>query len=440
MSLNSPVGVIPLPVASGGTGAATLTSGGVLIGAGTGAVTATVTPSGLTSVTSTSFITSSATIGTTITDNSIAVTGSTANTDLLISGKGTGGVIQSRGLVGSDLTIECTNTDNTNGASRAGVELAVGGDTAGDPYVNFLVSGAGVYTMGIDNSATDNFVLSKNAALGTSNVLSFDNSTNAATFAAGITATTGNIESTAGTVSGLFSSFSGLNETFSQEPILQAIANTGAAPVTTTNVANIMGIQGGYNMYSFNIGTQDIIAPRMTTTGLLTSCDLTAADGKEYNFGVNANNKFAFTIGTSPAFFIQLQVNAADIGGLDPFLVGFRRQEANNVAYTAYTDMAAIGARATTAADVCVITTVLNAGAFTYTNTTDAWTDGTTKTFRVNVSAAGVVTYLINGVAPTVTAAFTFDNTDVVMPFIHHIFGAATPGAINWISLQIGFQ
>ena len=153
-----------------------------------------------TSVTTASFITSSATLGVTYTDNSITPTGSDANISLLINGKGTGGVIQSRGLVGSDLTIENTNTDNTNGASRAGFEVAVGGASAGDPYINFLVSGAGVFTMGIDNSASDNFVISASAALGTSDVLSLT-SAGALTTAAGITATTGNIVATAGDIS-----------------------------------------------------------------------------------------------------------------------------------------------------------------------------------------------------------------------------------------------
>ena len=153
-----------------------------------------------TSVTTASFITSSATLGVTYTDNSITPTGSDANISLLINGKGTGGVIQSRGLVGSDLTIENTNTDNTNGASRAGFEVAVGGASAGDPYINFLVSGAGVFTMGIDNSASDNFVIAASAALGTSDVLSLT-SAGALTTAAGITATTGNIVATAGDIS-----------------------------------------------------------------------------------------------------------------------------------------------------------------------------------------------------------------------------------------------
>ena len=65
---------------------------------------------------------------------------------------------------------------------------------------------------------------------------------------------------------------------------------------------------------------------------------------------------------------------------------------------------------------------------------------GVTKIFKVLVDAAGAVTYTIDGVAPTVTAAFSFDATDVVVPFIRHLFTTVAPGAINWINLRVGFQ
>ena len=243
------------------------------------------------------------------------------------------------------------------------------------------------------------------------------------------------------TPAGLASSRSGTAITFNESPLLTTAANTAGVATGATGAVNLMMLQGGEIMEQFILGAgQTIIGPRMTSTGLLTSLDLTNTEGAEYNFGNNANSKHAYTIGTSAAFYVELAVNSADVGGLDPFVVGFRKQQANAATFTDYTDFACIGARATTAADVCVIQTDLNNAGEVITNTTDAWTDGQTKTFKVLVSAAGVVTYTINGLAPTVTAAFTFDNADVVTPFIRHEFGAATPAAINWVSLKIGFQ
>jgi hypothetical protein len=55
------------------------------------------------------------------------------------------------------------------------------------------------------------------------------------------------------------------------------------------------------------------------------------------------------------------------------------------------------------------IETIDDNNATTTTDTTDNASDGTDHTIEVRVSAAGVVTYLIDGVAPTTTAAFTID-------------------------------
>lgn len=89
---------------------------------------------------------------------------------LLVSG---GDIINTHSDAGTDVTIEVTNSDNTNGASRSGVEIATGGASSGDPYLSFQISGVGAstMTMGLDNSASDLFVISNSTALGTSNAL-----------------------------------------------------------------------------------------------------------------------------------------------------------------------------------------------------------------------------------------------------------------------------
>lgn len=428
MSSTGAVGIFDTVVTSSnnpaiaGTGAGTLTLGKITFTSNT-ALASTLTIGSGDLVAASSFRTNVLATGSTLSSSTWQATGSDTNISLTLTPKGSGSVVHSRGLVGGDVTIEATNTDNTNGASRAGFESAVGGTSSGDPYFQSLISGGQVYSWGIDNStANDNWVLSKSSTLGTSNVLSFDGSTNDATFSGAISSSTTDI-------------------TFAQSPLLQSNANTGAAPSGATGDVNLMSLQTGEIMEEFILGAgQTIIAPRMTTTGLLTSLDLTATEGAEYNWGQRANALHTFTIGTSAAFFMELEVNAADVGGLDPLLVGFRKVQANDATLANYTDFAGIGANATTAADVAIIQTQLNSGGVVITNTTDAWTDGQTKTFRINVSAAGVVTYLINGVAPTVTAAFTFDSTDVVAPFIRHLFGATNPGAINWVSMRVGPQ
>lgn len=224
-------------------------------------------------------------------------------------------------------------------------------------------------------------------------------------------------------------------------PVLQSILTTGAAPSGATGATNIMMFQSGWTWEQFILGAgQTIIAPRIGASGLLISLDLTATEGAEYNSGARLNSPLSFTIGTSAAFFLEIPLLAADVTGCDPLLIGFRKVEANNATFVSYTDYASIGLSATDGANIW-IRTILNAGAETKTDTTDAWTDGQTKTLRINVSAAGVVTYLINGIAPVVTAAFTFDATDVVIPFIRLEHAAVAPGAIDITGrLKCGLQ
>lgn len=230
--------------------------------------------------------------------------------------------------------------------------------------------------------------------------------------------------------------------TFYASPIVQSTANTGAAPTGATGDTNIVCCREGVMMEEFVIGAgQTIIAPRMDANGLLVSGDLTVAEGYEYNFGAaRTNSRHAFTIGTSPAFFFELRFRINDMDGAAPYVFGFRKVEANNAVFGDYTDYATIGMIAASSATQVVTATELNSGGQTVTNTTDLWGgDGTTNTLTVLVSAAGVVTYLLNGVVPTVVAAFTFDAADVVVPFIR-ITHSASPTAVNLVSMKIGYQ
>lgn len=228
---------------------------------------------------------------------------------------------------------------------------------------------------------------------------------------------------------------------FNANPLGQLSGQAGALMTGATGTVNDLVFQEGMMMQNFMIGAgQTKIIPIMEADGLDIALDLTATEGQEMNFGVLASNKHAYTIGTSAAFFFEARFKVADVSGCEPLIMGFRKQEANNGTFTSYTDYATIGIITSQNADLITLATQLNGGAITYTNTTDAWTDGQTHTLRVNVSAAGVVTYLIDGAAPSAVAAYTFDNADVVMPYIHLVHAAVAPGKIHLISLACGFQ
>lgn len=61
-----------------------------------------------------------------------------------------------------------TNSSNT-ASSIARMNITVGGSSAGNPYHRFLVNGQTSWSQGIDNDASDCYVLSQNANLGTNN-------------------------------------------------------------------------------------------------------------------------------------------------------------------------------------------------------------------------------------------------------------------------------
>ena len=231
------------------------------------------------------------------------------------------------------------------------------------------------------------------------------------------------------------------NSTFTQSPILQSNLTTGAAPTGATGDVNLMAFQDGEIMEQFILGAgQTIIAPRMSAAGLLVSLDLADNEGAEYNWGARAGAKNTFTIGTSPAFYLEWAFTLADVTGADPVMIGFRKVEANNATFASYTDFASIGVSETDNSASISLKTNLNSGGVTTTDTTDAWTDGQKHTLRVNVTTAGVVTYLIDGVAPSATAAYTFTNALAVMPFIHWVQAAGTTSALHIHSLKCGFQ
>jgi hypothetical protein len=253
----------------------------------------------------------------------------------------------------------------------------------------------------------------------------------------------GNVGS--GTVKELTSEFtthSGDSVTFTQSPMLQSNATTGAAPTGATGDVNIMSCQEGIIMEQFMIGAgQTIIAPRMDATGLSVALDQTDTEGVEYNFGAaRTNSRHAFTIGTSAAFFFEVEMNITDISAGNPFLIGFRKSEANNATYTDYTDFYGMGMNAVTSATNLTLFSELNSGGTTLQDSATAWTggDGGTTTMRVLVSAAGVVTATIDGGAPSTPLAFTFDNADVVVPFIHLIQNADL-SPVHLVSMKVGF-
>lgn len=376
--------------------------------------------------------------------NALVLAASAGGIDILASGAAAGEDID---IIATGSSINLQSTEAVASAITLNASDAAGGITASAGTGGILVDASGVVELNSSAAAISigNDAVAQAINVGTgaaARTITIGNTTGASGLV--LRAGTGEITMT-GTVKEIDAEFlyaSGDDILFTQSPVMQSNATTGVAPTGVAGDVNLMCLQNGIVMEQFIIGTQTIIAPRMSSSGLLASLDLTASDGVEYNFGAARNNsRHSYTIGTSAAFFFEVQMTIADISGGNPYCIGFRKTEANNATFGSYTDYAAIGMFTGTSATNIVLCTELNSGGQTLTNTTDAWGgDGATKTLKVLVSAAGVVTYTINGVAPSVTAAFTFDSGDVVAPFIRIEHGAVAPGAVNLVSMKCGFQ
>ena len=409
-------------------------------------------------------------IGADAAQKTITVGNATGASSVVVNG-GTGAMQFGANAIAHDTTLGSltgANTTTIQSGSTGFVQTSTGPMTLDSAGVLELNSSAGI--IGIGNDAVN-----QNMNIGTAGVRTVtvgsptgasstvvQSGTGAASFAANATDHTTTIGSTTGvsatviqggtgkiTVTGTikeattdYMTRTGDSITFYASPIVQSALNTGVAPTGATGDVNIVACREGVFMEEYVIGAgQTIIAPRMNANGLLVSGDLTVGEGYEYNFGAaRSNSRHAFTIGTSPAFQFELRFRINDMDGADPYIFGFRKVEANNAVFTNYTDYATIGMIASSSTTKIVTATELNSAGTTITDTTDLWGgDGTTNTLTVKVSAAGVVTYLINGLAPTASAAFTFDNGDIVVPFIR-IKHSASPTEVNLVSMKIGYQ
>lgn len=187
---------------------------------------------------------------------------------------------------------------------------------------------------------------------------------------------------------------------------------------------------------------QTIILPVLTANGWDIGGDQTNTEGYELvPFGNFARSPLCFTIGTDAAFFLRLSVKIADASGCDPFLVGFRKQEAYQAVETAYADHAAIGLVGAANPSAIKIRREAGGAGHTDTDTTQTFADGETHSFEVRVSAAGAVKFLLDGAAPTVDVTnYSFTNALAVVPFLYFLNSADLCDNCELVRFECGLQ
>jgi len=222
-------------------------------------------------------------------------------------------------------------------------------------------------------------------------------------------------------------------ENFKQNPVYSNKA--GGAATGTAGDENILILPTSAFEYHI-LGTQTIVAPTITANGLdMGSMDQTADDGLELNHGILSSQIPSFIVGTDAAFFLRVRFSIADVSGTDDCAIGFRKVEANQANIDDYADMAVLNV----ISGNINIETIVGGAATTTTDTTDNWADTETHELQVNVDADGVVTYLIDGSAPTTTAAYTFTDGLNVMPFFYFLEDTDIAGAVPIMVWEVGY-
>jgi hypothetical protein len=174
-----------------------------------------------------------------------------------------------------------------------------------------------------------------------------------------------------------------------------------------------------------------------TSAGLNLQMDAATTDnvGIEIIFGGNAlGGGHGITVGTHTAT-IDATIHAPDYSDFDCVSFGFRKIQAFQAGHGAvlaaangdplYTDFAGIGRSG--AADLFVFSDLNDSGTIDDIQTTQDATDNQNMRFKVSLASNGAVTYqhVQNAVAgagtlaaPSTTDTFTFDNADVLVPYM----------------------
>lgn len=178
------------------------------------------------------------------------------------------------------------------------------------------------------------------------------------------------------------------------------------------------------------------IAPDMDAASLDIGGDQVADDGLELAGGIYGASGRPFIPGNDPGFQFCVEVTIADVSGTDEFRMGFRRAESFNATFNSYDDYVSVG---------CIsgnftIETEEAGGGETTTDTTDDCADTVEHALCTKVSDAGVVTYTIDGQAPTITAAITLTLGEPVIPFLHMLQHTDLTGEVDLGLWEVRYQ
>jgi hypothetical protein len=211
-----------------------------------------------------------------------------------------------------------------------------------------------------------------------------------------------------------------------------------AAYAATADTVNVISYGSAltYNFhYVINTDAAGALTPAGAATGLNLNAGAGAADEWTLTAGMGDAVGGMIIPGTTPAGKACATITAADVSEVAAGFLMLTSVGAHadfSSADPNYTSYAGIGL---VAGDIKVSDNTTGA-----TDTTDNWTDGQSKALCVLWSAAGVITYTVDGAAPTATDAHTLSDGVPHVVRLQEVNGAGTPGAFTVVSMKVELQ
>jgi hypothetical protein len=239
-----------------------------------------------------------------------------------------------------------------------------------------------------------------------------------------------------------------IDDSFRQAPIVGFFGAAGAVLPAESAAGSVLGFHSGqcayelYNSLVESTGTSVYKVPYVTSAGLIVPLDADLTDGPygvEIGCGTTSRSRAAFTAGSEIGdFYCEIRATITTIAKLKEMWFGFRKAEAYQADCDDYDELACInvGLGATGRFN---ITKILNNAATSTTNTAlTAWANAGQHTLRVIVRQNRTVEFWIDGVQSTV-AAHTFDNGEVVLPFLYCENQSAADPVVAIDSFKCGY-
>jgi hypothetical protein len=203
----------------------------------------------------------------------------------------------------------------------------------------------------------------------------------------------------------------------------------------TEHVAAVPGLL----LHYWPIAAAAVLGPVAAADGLLLSLDQVAADGANYVPGGLFGPWRTTVDSLAPVpgrvgIFIRFRGKVSDVSGTADFAIGIRKAEAPQAAIDDYDELACLNIQSGNV----FRETILNNAATVSVDTLFDWLDTEEHEVEVRCYTNGAVQFFFDRAKAPVGAAFTFDNAEVVVPFIYFL-QAADLTDVNLTRLTVGY-